>query len=182
MNKNNILEFKKIAIFGWPATGKSTLSNILSEKTNIPFYSLDDLRWKNYKDNKKDDEGFLKEYNEILTKDEWIIEGNALDWIDSRLNNADLLIFFESDVNTCVENFIQREEKIIKSIEARKSFNQQVNISLEENINWIKNRYSKKIDKLRITLKDYEDKLIVVHNYEELDDIINSLNNQKNMH
>ncbi len=174
-NNYNILNHKKIAIFGWPATGKSTLSNILSLKLNIPCYSLDDLRWKNFKNNQKDDNAFLKEYNKIIVKDEWIIEGNALDWIDSRLENADLLIFFESDIDTCINNFIQREERIKSNKESRKAFSQKVDISIEDNINWIRNRYSKKIDKLRIVLLDYKDKLLVIKNYDELTDIIKLL-------
>lgn len=121
---------------------------------------------------------FLENYKKILEYDKWIIEGNALDWIDDRLEKADILIFFESDIKTSINNFILREEKINKSEELRKSFDERITQPLEKTIEWIKNRYSKKIEKIRIKLKNYEKKLIVIANYEELNKIINELNKE----
>ncbi len=44
---------------------------------------------------------------------------------------------------------------------------------------WIENRYSKKIEKLRPKLINYKDKLIIVHNYKELDKLIENFNEHK---
>ena len=172
---DKILNSKKIAIFGWPATGKSTLGEALSNKLEIPMYSLDLIRWKNSINGKKDDEAFLKEYYKILECDNWIIEGNALDWIDERLNQADVLLFFESDTKTSINNFIKREEKIKNLEEVRKSFDKENEETLDKTIEWIENRYSKKIEKLRLKLKDYKEKLVILNNYNELNKIINEL-------
>ncbi len=170
---NKLLLSKKIAIFGWPAMGKSTLGNFLSNKLNIELYSLDEIRWKYSKAGIKDDNMFLNDYEKILEKEEWIIEGNALNWIDSRLEQADILIFFDSTIDKCIENYKNRDNKVQLGKEERLNFDNSK--SSHDIINWIENRYSKKIEKLRPKLKEYSNKLIIVNNYEELGDIINQI-------
>lgn len=171
---NKLLQAEKIALFGWPATGKSTFGKFISNKLNIELYSLDIIRWKYSKYGIKDDSKFLEEYEEILKKDRWIIEGNALDFISSRLEQSDALIFFDSSVEKCIENYKNREEKVKSGEEKRLNFDETK--SNNDTIEWIKNKYSKKIEKLRITLKDYNGKLIIINNYEELSDLINQIN------
>lgn len=170
---NNLLLSKKIAIFGWPASGKSTFGNFLSNKLNIKLYSLDEIRWKYSKDGIKDDNQFLNEYYKILEKEKWIIEGNALDWIDSRLEQADILIFFDSTIEKCIENYNNRENKVQSGKEERLNFD--VSKTSHDIINWIENRYSKKIEKLKPNLNKYSNKLITVNNYEELNNIIKKI-------
>ena len=172
-----ILESNKIAIFGWPATGKTTLGQLLSRKLGIKLYSLDIIRWKYSENGIKNNERFLKDYKNIIKKDKWIIEGNALDYIDSRLEKADLLIFFESNIEKCIKNYTTREIKVKRKLEQRKNFDNKKTI---KNIqDWIENRYSKKIEKLRPKLINYKDKLIIVHNYKELDKLIENFNEHK---
>lgn len=174
---NNLLESKKVAIFGWPASGKSTFGKIISEKLNIELYSLDIIRFKYSNDGIKDNDKFLKEYNNILKKSSWIIEGNALDFIDSRLEQSDILIFFDSTTDKCIENYYNREENIKLGKEKRLNFDETK--SNYDMVKWIKNRYSKKIDKLRITLDKYKYKLIIINNYDELNGMIEKINRSR---
>ena len=53
------MPYKKIALFGFPASGKSSFAKYLNEKTNIQVYSLDLIRWSNMKNGKKDEEYLL---------------------------------------------------------------------------------------------------------------------------
>lgn len=170
---DKLLLSKRIAIFGWPASGKSTLSKILSSKLNIDVYALDIIRWNNSNNGIKDDIKFLEEYNNILNKSSWIIEGNALDFIDSRLEQADILIFFDSSVEECINNYIIREKKVNNGEEMRINFDNSK--AREDTIKWIRNRYSKKIINLRFKLSSYKSKLIVINNYDELDKLIFAL-------
>ncbi len=170
---NKLLLAKKVAIFGWPATGKSTLGNYLNNKLNVELYSLDEIRWKYSKDSIKDNNKFLIEYENILTKEKWIIEGNALDWIDSRLEQADILIFFDSTIERCIENYQNRENKVKLGKEERLHFDTSKTTS--DTIAWIEDRYSKKIEKLKPKLKEYSNKLITVNDYKELDDMLNKI-------
>lgn len=172
----NILDKKKIAIFGWPASCKSTLGRVLSGKLGIELYSLDLIRWKYSSQCIKDDEKFLEEYETILKRDEWIIEGNALDWIDSRLKLADVLIFFDSTVEKCIENYQNRASKIAIGEEER--LNCDSSKDMDSFVDWVTNRYSKKIERLRPILDDYKDKLIVINDYEELNRLIENIDIQ----
>ena len=167
---------KRIALFGFPASGKSTFAKILNEKYNIPVYSLDLIRWKNVKNGEKDEEYFVKEYEKIINLDEWIIEGNALDYIDSRLEKSDILYFFDTGVEDCINNYIKREENV-KNGEERLAFD--TKMTSDNTIEWIKTRYAKKIEKLKIKLENYKDKLIIIHNYDELNNEIEKLNIKK---
>ena len=159
------MPYKKIALFGFPASGKSSFAKYLNEKTNIQVYSLDLIRWSNMKNGKKDEEYFKEEYEKILDRDEWIIEGNALDYIKSRLEQADILYFFDTGVDECIKNYLNRENKIANGEEERLAFDKE---NEPDVIEWIRTRYAKKIEKLRIDLEDYKDKLVVIHNYDEL--------------
>ncbi len=174
---NNLLLAKKIAIFGWPATGKSTFGDYLSKMLDIELYSLDEIRWKYSQNGVKDDNKFLNDYENILEKEKWIIEGNALDWIDSRLEQADILVFFDSTVEKCIENYENREKKVRSLKEKRLHCNTS---KIPNNMrDWIENRYSKKIEKLKPVLEKHYDKLIIVNNYGELDSLIKKV--EKNM-
>jgi len=89
---------KKIAVFGKPANGKSTLSKKLAAATGIELHTLDSILYK-----KNGDEVDREIYNEIhesiLTSEAWIIEGfgpmDSLDSFNKRLEKADTLIYIE---------------------------------------------------------------------------------------
>jgi adenylate kinase family enzyme len=87
---------KKIAIFGKPGNGKSTLSKKLSSTTGISLYALDSIL---YKPNGEevDRKSYEKAHENILFSSEWIIEGfgpmNSLDSFNKRLKEADTLIY-----------------------------------------------------------------------------------------
>ena len=89
---------KKVAIFGKPGNGKSTLSKKLASATNIKLYPVDSIL---YKPNGEevDRNSFEEAHENILSLDEWIIEGfspmNSLETFNRRLEQADTLIYIE---------------------------------------------------------------------------------------
>ena len=65
----------KIYIIGPVGSGKTTLSRLLSEKYSIESYELDKIVWDDDNGNiKRTDEEIAKMFNEIISKDSWIIE------------------------------------------------------------------------------------------------------------
>lgn len=71
----------KIHIIGCSGTGKSYLAKRLSEKYNIPHFDLDDIFWDNSSDRygvKMPDEKRNQLLDDILRKNDWIIEGSVL--------------------------------------------------------------------------------------------------------
>lgn len=89
---------KKVAVFGKPGNGKSTLSKKLASATGLKLYALDSIL---YKPNKEEiDRKTYEEIHEsILSSEEWIIEGfgpmNSLESFNRRLEEADTLIYIE---------------------------------------------------------------------------------------
>lgn len=64
----------KIAVFGKPGGGKSTLSQQIAIVTSLPLYQLDLVQYRRGGD-KVPDEEFLRLHAEILARDRWVIDG-----------------------------------------------------------------------------------------------------------
>jgi len=91
-------KMKKVAVFGKPANGKSTLSKKLSSATGIKLYALDSILY-GQNGQEVDRKCYEDAHENILSFDEWIIEGfgplNALDSFNKRLEAADTLIYID---------------------------------------------------------------------------------------
>ena len=88
----------KIHIIGCSGTGKSYLAKRLSEKYNIPHFDLDDIFWDNSSDRygvKMPDEKRNLMLEDILRKNDWIIECVFYDWLDGRFRDADVIILLD---------------------------------------------------------------------------------------
>ena len=86
---------KKVAVFGKPGSGKSTLSKSLASATGIELYALDSIEFKKNGE-RVDRAAYDKRHEEILTADSWIMEGfGPVDSFYKRLSVADTLIYIE---------------------------------------------------------------------------------------
>jgi len=89
---------KKVAVFGKPGSGKSTLSKHLASATNIKLHALDSILYKQNGD-QVDRKSYEEAHENILLSESWIIDGfgpmNSLDSFNSRLEAADTLIYIE---------------------------------------------------------------------------------------
>lgn len=86
---------KKVAIFGKPGSGKSTLGKKLAAASGIEIYPLDSIL---YKSNGEQVE--LKQFNDhhenILSYGSWIIDGfGTMESFNKRLEAADTLIYID---------------------------------------------------------------------------------------
>lgn len=98
---------KKIILIGSGGAGKSTLSNELSKKLNIPVYHLDYFLWRpNWQGVPREEQIIIQ--NELISKDEWIIDGNYGGTLDIRLNAADTIIFLDIHRIICVYRVLKR--------------------------------------------------------------------------
>ena len=82
----------KIRIIGGPGSGKSYLAEALSKETGIPLYDLDDLQWKNELGSyaqRREPEERAKMLEQILQKENWIIEGVYYGWCPQSFRDAD---------------------------------------------------------------------------------------------
>ena len=89
---------KKVAVFGKPANGKSTLSKRLAAATGIPLYPVDALLYQP-SGLEVGRQQYEAAHDEVLASDEWIIEGfgplSSLASFNRRLEAADTLVYIE---------------------------------------------------------------------------------------
>ena len=87
----------KIHIIGGPGSGKTTLAKQLSEEFQIPHYDLDDLQWDNGAGygTKRDPEERDALLEQLLSKDDWIIEGVYYAWCERCFADADRIYLLE---------------------------------------------------------------------------------------
>ena len=98
---------KKIALIGSGGSGKSTLARRLGGKLNIEVYHLDALFWKpNWTPTSKEEQ--KKVQNELVKKEEWIIDGNYNGTMDIRLNAVDTIIFVDISRVICIYRVLKR--------------------------------------------------------------------------
>lgn len=98
---------KKIMIFGLPGSGKSTWSIQLSELLHIPVYHLDRFffveDWK-----KQEYDEFLRIQEEIVSKENWIVDGNCMRSLEMRFCTADAAFHFQFSRWVCLWRIFKR--------------------------------------------------------------------------
>ena len=86
---------KRVAVFGKPGGGKSTLSKKLAASTGIRLYPLDLIEYKKNGERVPLDR-YLEEHDKLIGSDSWIIEGlGTLDSFWDRVSAADTLIYVD---------------------------------------------------------------------------------------
>lgn len=98
---------KKIVLIGSGGSGKSTLAKQLSRTLGIPVYHLDTLFWKpNWQAVPRAEQQQIQ--TDLISRDDWIIDGNYGGTMDLRLNAADTIIFLDLPRMTCVYRILKR--------------------------------------------------------------------------
>lgn len=142
------MRYKKICIIGPGGAGKSTFAAGASEKLGIPHIEMDKIVWRIEKGLYiKNDRSYTEEHtNNIVKKDEWIIEGAYISRFRDLFIASDIVIvldpgyiirtyrimmrYFKSKVNKVTSN-----ETIFNSIEIilyNRRFLKQLQVELRE--------------------------------------------------
>ena len=79
---------KKIIIPGCPGSGKSTFARALQKQTGLPLFYLDRMNWNPDRTTVEKDV-FLERLQEVLSREEWILDGNYGSTIELRLQACD---------------------------------------------------------------------------------------------
>ena len=99
--------YNRISIIGGAGTGKTTLSNILSEKYNIPVTHIDGIHHlKNWqvRDKAERDKIIL----DIVENEKWIIDGTYKDTLKQRLEKSDLIIWLDYSTFSQIKGILKR--------------------------------------------------------------------------
>ena len=98
----------KISVLGYAGSGKTYLTDYISETKNIPVLHLDSIKfdkeWKPI-----DDSVVLPQVAEFMEKEDWIIDGfYSYLMLDKRLEDADLIVLLQLPRLTCFYRAIKR--------------------------------------------------------------------------
>lgn len=85
---------KKIIIPGCPGGGKSTFARALQKQTGLPLFYLDRMNWNPDRTTVEKDV-FLERLQEVLSREEWILDGNYGSTIDLRLQACNTAFFLK---------------------------------------------------------------------------------------
>jgi adenylate kinase family enzyme len=93
--KMNINKIKRVAVFGKPGGGKSTLSRDLSAITGIKHFPLDLIEYK-HNGERVTPEEYLSKHADLIGTESWIVEGlGTLGSFWLRIDAADTLIYID---------------------------------------------------------------------------------------
>ena len=101
---------KKVIVIGCPGSGKSTFSKQLHQMTDLPLFHLDMMFWKVDKTTVSK-EVFLQRLNDVLCRDEWIIDGNYASTMKQRIEACDTIFFLDYPLEVCLEGIQMRKGK-----------------------------------------------------------------------
>lgn len=91
IDKNYI---RRIAIIGTSGSGKTTLANELHEITGLPVHHVDNIIWENYSKVVSKNQ-YIKEHDDLIKQNSWIIEGYLDEEMSERVILADLVIYLK---------------------------------------------------------------------------------------
>jgi len=128
MDGTIVMTYSRICIFGRPGSGKSTFALALHHKTGLPLYHLDRHFYTNNWVERNYEE-FLAIQQNIVNKDQWIIDGNSLKSLEMRYARAQVCLYFNYPRLLCLWRLLRRRFSKNRAIEDRAE-------GCQENIRW----------------------------------------------
>jgi len=98
---------RRALVIGCPGAGKSTFARRLRDATGLPLHYLDQLFWRADRTHLDRDE-FDTRLKAILSRDEWIIDGNYARTLPMRLERCDTVFFLDYSTSVCIEGIAAR--------------------------------------------------------------------------
>lgn len=103
-------KYEKNNHYRLPGCGKKHFCAKLRENLKLPLYYLDMIRHKPDKTNISRDE-FESRLQEILGRDEWIIDGNYGRTLERRIQAADTVFLPDYPLDVCLAGAVERVGK-----------------------------------------------------------------------
>ena len=170
----------KIAIFGHSGSGKSTLGAFLGELYGAPVLHLDVIAFEEgWKRREVAESRALAQ--RFMEQESWIIEGNyrEMGW-EQRVEEADQLIYMNFPRLTCLKRAWKRYRTYRGR--TRESIAPGCPEKLDgEFVLWIlwQGRTPRRLARFRKTLKQYQDKTVVLKNQRQLDAFMEQAKKEK---
>lgn len=106
-NAPAVLAGKRILVVGCPGSGKSVFSERLRKITGLPLVHLDNIWWRADRTHISRDE-FDRALDSLLSRREWIIDGDYSRTYETRIRACDTIIFLDFDPEECLSGLRER--------------------------------------------------------------------------
>ena len=103
-----MIPVKKVLVIGCPGSGKSTFSKKLHNLTGLPLFHLDMIYWNTDRTHLEKDV-FKQRLQNILEREEWIIDGNYGSTMEYRLGFCDTVFFLDYSSELCLKGISDRK-------------------------------------------------------------------------
>ncbi|MGM7700623.1 DNA topology modulation protein FlaR [Pseudalkalibacillus sp. Hm43] len=169
----------KIHIIGSVGSGKTIFARKLSSVMGIPFYEIDNVVWdrSGTEDVRHPEKERNRQFAELISKEEWIIEGAQYGWTSEGFRRADLIIMLYPHL--WIRNY-----RILRRYVRFKLGYEQLNYKHEfrhlfKLYKWnYKFEYRGKDDLLE-QFASYEQKLVILKNNKEIERFLDETRNRK---
>lgn len=162
----------RVMIIGSAGSGKSTLTQKLSNILALPVIHLDKYYWKpNWIPTPNEE--WDQVVNEFTMKEQWIMDGNYSRTIDLRISRADLIIYLDMPRWLCLYRILKRRVKYHKK--TRPDMNEECPEKIDlEFIRWVwKYRGRSRLKTLeKLEQVKNQKEIIIVTNRKQVDEII----------
>ena len=159
---------KRVIVIGCPGAGKSTFARKLAAKTGLPLHYLD-MIWHQADRTVIGREEFDKCLDKLVNEDEWIIDGNYARTLPIRLTRCDMVIFFDIQLEKCIEG---AKSRLGKNRVDMPWVDDEID---PEFLQWIIDFPRDIVPEIEHSLKDFNKTIIRFHTREQADEFIDSL-------
>lgn len=164
---------KRIHIIGSVGSGKTTLAKKLSINLSIPYYEMDNIVWKrtSHGDVRNSMEDRDAIFQEIISKDRWIVEGVHYEWVRESFENADMILLL--DVAKKKRRYRIMKRFLLQKFRIEKANYKPTFKMLNKMFMWNHNfEHIYKPDILQI-LKQYNQKVYLLKDNKDIDRLVN---------
>lgn len=158
---------KKVIVIGSPGAGKSVFSRKLGSLTGIPVVHLDNIYWNEDKTHLENEE-FDKKLSCVLKGDTWIVDGNYLRTMETRIMAADTVILLDYPLDICIDG---AEKRVGQKRSDMPWFENELDPEFKK---WIVYFHNNDIYEVRELVKKYEEikRIIIFKTREESEEFL----------
>lgn len=107
---STVAQMRRVAVIGCGGAGKTTLANELSRRLGIPVMHIDSHYWQLVGGERVEStpDEWEARHLELISQDDWVIDGMKFGVLDERLARADTVIYLDTSTAVCLAGIIRR--------------------------------------------------------------------------